>query len=112
MEELDGQLQAAREQLYEWRALKNHPGWKRLTKVIEAQKNMRVGNILRAPTQQIVDVFVREYERGEAAGLDLILEIGNTEIQRLEAEINLLESRLTIQENEDVDSNAISDVAP
>ena len=113
MEEMEGLLQGAREQLYEWQALKNNPGWKRLEKVLRAQKDLRVGNIIRAPTQQVVDVLVREYERGEAAGLDFALEIANTEIARLNAEINVLESRITIQENADVDSPiSIPDIAP
>lgn len=103
-EVLSARLQALREQLYEWNTLVNNPGWKLLKKLLQAQLDHRLGSIIRKPTAELVDLAVREYERGEAAGLDLAINLCGTETERLKAEIELVLSRITIEENADENS--------
>lgn len=106
-EEIGARLQDLRAQLHEWQALKNCIGWRRLADVLTAQKNFRVGNILRKPTEQLVDLAIREYERGEAASFDMAIELPNVEISRLQDEITLWSSRITTEENTNVSETLV-----
>jgi hypothetical protein len=106
------QLQEARAQLFEWNQLSKCVGWARLKQVLTAQKNLRIGKILREPTTQLVDVLVREYERGEAAVLDLTIELPETEIQRLQELVKLLSRRITTEENGNETEISNDELAP
>ena len=90
-EETGPTLEGLRELLSEWKTLVESKGWKRLAALGEVQRNARLGPIVRQSTQELVDVFKREYGLGEIAGIDLFLSIPSTEIDRLTEEIENLE---------------------
>ena len=94
-EEEDQGLQGLLEQLHEWKQLVKFDGWNRLRGYARAQREFRIRKILHGDDDENIDRL-----RGEAAGIDLFAEIPTTEIERLEAEIEI---RRKSEELENVD---------
>jgi hypothetical protein len=105
-------LQDLRGQLYEWTSLIQNPGWKHLAEIAKKQADFRTGQALRSPIQ-ITEILSREFQIGEAAGIDLFINLPETEISRLQAEIDAITSRIvTSTEEPDYDDSEILPTAP
>lgn len=100
MEEKDPSLTELQEQLSSWRALVKTAGWSTLERYAKAQKDHRLGPLIRGRSEQIIDLVNREYDRGEIAGIEFFMNIPSIEIARLEEEIDKLAK---LEENDDAD---------
>ena len=110
MEEEGLSLQDLRELRYEWKALTETPGYKRLLQYAKEQELRRVAE-LREPDCKHVDFL-----RGECAGITLFSSMAEIELARLEAEIEMelkvLEDLEEETPDEDFDIGPNPDAAP
>lgn len=59
---------SARERLRQWKALEENPAWKELQRILQAQADARIAEII---LRVDVDIRAQDFARGEVSGLKL-----------------------------------------
>lgn len=104
MEQEEGEdkreLRDLQEEQSRLRSLKDHPGFKYLQEVLQAQAETRTKAIILAPLASLDDVPNQEYAKGEAAGILFSKEFVDTRLSTLAEEIqDILEKKESGNEN-------------
>jgi hypothetical protein len=88
------ELRELQEEQYRLRSLKDHPGFKYLQEVLQAQVETRTKAIILAPLASLDEVPNQEYAKGEAAGILFAKEFVDTRLNALAEEIqDILEKK-------------------
>ena len=59
---------SARERLHQWKALEENPAWKEFQRILQAQADARIAEII---LRVDVDIRAQDFARGEVSGLKL-----------------------------------------
>ena len=95
MEEVtpEGELTEATEVRQEFRDLLKSPAWVRLVKIIEAQAEHRMSDVL-CPAQGFDSLVKMEYEKGVRAGMLLAIRLPLSIIENLDIDIEQLQGEI------------------
>jgi hypothetical protein len=92
------ELTAATEVRQEFRALLKSPAWARLVKVIEAQAEQRLSDVL-SPASGLDTLVKMEYEKGVRAGMLMIARLPHSIVESLDQDIEELSHQVGDEEN-------------
>lgn len=88
--------------LEEYRSLVKSPGWARLARLLDNQKNARKAQIGDNPIANLEEAFRRNYEIGVTHGLGAVPQLLRTTVEEVKAEYD----QLLDQEREDAERNS------
>ena len=98
-DKLAGDISQKASKLATLRGLVQHSGWLVFEEIIEAQKNLRKGEILLKPLHSTEAVYAQEFMKGEIQGLTLAQVSIFAQIEVLQSEVQVASAQLE-NENE------------
>jgi hypothetical protein len=97
---VDDRLDEAKQILREFQSLGSYPGWVRLVKMGREQVERRMEDIRLTPLASLDAALAQEYEKGVAAGIELLLRI---------PEIAVEEAQFVVDQTKEKNANAPAD---
>lgn len=84
------QRKAAVIQKESFRGLTQHPGWEKLSEIIEGQIGARISTVVFQALGDANSVYAQEYMKGEIGALKLVLSLPAQQMQEAEAVLSKL----------------------
>lgn len=106
IDELEGRISGEASQLATLRSFVEHPGWKVQERMLEDQKNARLGECVLRPLATMDAVLGQEFMKGEISGLSLAQVAIFTTIEVLRA--NVEATRKLLERQNELEKEAIA----
>ena len=104
---LEGELSSTAGRLSLWKSLVEHPGWKEYHKMLESQRNERIGPVLIKPLMSMDEIPQQEFMKGEISGITVAQLSPFAQIEALESEVRLLTANLENENEYIAEGNAV-----